>query len=192
MKPFPVGLDTLLASKIYVTADLYSFALSDGVTTLRYTTSDADVLYSGATWTSRGPFFDSINSKSRGHWKSGLDLDTWQVLVAPAPADPITGALYPAKILGQPWLAAARAGALDGAVVDVHRCYWSAWPAWPIPAPGQMVPTYVLVDMFAGRVAAVDLTRTEAIVSINSHLEILARPMPRNTYQAGCRWTLFD
>lgn len=192
MKPFPVGLDTLLASKVYVFCDLYSFALSDGVTFLRYTTSDADVLYGGNIYTSRGPFFDSINSKSRAHWKAGLDVDTWAVIVVPTSADPITGAAYPAKIYGQPWIAAARAGALDGATVDVHRAFWSAWPAWPIPAPGDMVPSYVLTDVFAGRVAALDLTRTEAIVSINSHMEMLTRTMPRNTYQAGCRWTLFD
>src|ERR1043166_5313348 len=120
MKPFPAGLDTLLATKIYVFADLYSFALSDGVTTLRYTTADTDVDYSGNTYTSRGPFFDQISSKSRGHWKAGLDLDTWAVEIVPAPADPITGATFPAKILGQPWLSAARAGALQGAAVPAH------------------------------------------------------------------------
>lgn len=192
MKPFPLGLDTLLATKVYVFADLYQFALSDGATTLRYTTADTDVLYSGSVFTSRGPFFDNITSKSRAHWKAGLDIDTWVVQVVPSPADPITGATFPAKILGQPWIAAARAGALDGATVDVHRAYWASWPTRPLPAPGQLVPTYVLTDLFAGRVAAVDLTRTEAIVSINSFMEILQRTMPRNVYQAACRWTLFD
>lgn len=192
MKPFPTGLDTLLATKLYVFADLYQFALSDGATILRYTNADTDVLYGGNVYTSKGPFFDGIKSKGRGHWKAGLDVDTWQVEVAPAPADPITGATYPAKIYGQPWLAAARAGALDGATVDIHRAYWAAWPLRPLAAPGQLVPTYVLVDLFAGRVAALDLTRTEAIVSINSHMEMLNRVAPRNVYQAACRWTLFD
>src|SRR5258708_3128915 len=168
MKPFPVGLDVLLATKNYVFVDLYQFALSDGATTLRYTNADTDVLYAGNVYTSKGPFFDQITSRSRGHWKAGLDVDTWQAHVIPAPAGPVTGAAYPAKIYGQPWLSAVRAGALDGATVDVHRAYWASWPTRPLPAPGQMVPTFVLTDVFAGRVAAVDLTRTEAIVSINS------------------------
>jgi uncharacterized phage protein (TIGR02218 family) len=192
VKPFPAGLDTLLATKVYVFADLYQFALSDGATFLRYTTADTDVLYAGNVYTSKGPFFDNIQSNSRGHWKVGLDLDTFQVTVMPAAADPITGASYPARIYGQPWIAAARAGALDGATVDVHRAYWASWPTRPLPAPGQLVPTFVLVDYFAGRVAAVDLTRTEAVVSINSHMELLQRSMPRNVYQSACRWTLFD
>jgi uncharacterized phage protein (TIGR02218 family) len=192
LKPFPAGLDTLLATKSYVTCDLYQFALTDGTTVLRFTTSDADVLYGGVVWSSKGPFFDSLTSKSRGHWKAGLDVDTWQVEVIPPGADPVTGATYPDKIYNVGWLSAARAGALDGATVDVHRAYWASWPAWPIAAPGQLVPTYVLLDVFAGRVAAIDITRTEALISINSHMELLTRTMPRNTYQAGCRWTLFD
>jgi len=192
VKPFPAGLDVLLATKVYVFCDLYQFALSDGATFLRYATADTDVLYSGSVWTSKGPFFDSVQTKSVAHWKTGLDVDTWQVLVAPLSADPVTGAPYPATIYGQPWIAAARAGALDGATVDIHRAYWAAWPTRPLSAPGQLVPTYVLTDVFAGRVAAVDLTRTEAIVSINSHMEVLQRQMPRNVWQAGCRHTLYD
>lgn len=192
VKPFPAGLDVLLATKSYYFVDLYQFALSDGATFLRYTTADADVSYNGSTWTSKGPFFDSIQSKSTAHWKTGLDVDTWTVVVAPLATDPVTGAAFPNTIYGQPWLQAVRAGALDGAVVDVHRAYWASVPTWPVAAPGKLVPTYVLADLFAGRVAAVDLTRTEAFVSINSHIEVLTRQMPKNVWQPGCRHTLFD
>lgn len=189
MKPFPVGLDVLLATKVYVFADLYQFALSDGVTFLRYTTADSDVSYLGTTYSSKGPFVESLQSRSRGHWKAGLDVDTWSVTIIPPPADPVTLATYPAKIYNQPWLAAARNGALDGATVDVHRAYWSAWPVRP---RGILVPTYVLVDYFAGRVATVQIKRTSAMITINSHMEILQRTMPRNVYQSACRFTLFD
>lgn len=135
MKTFPAGLDTLLATGSYVFCDLYDFTLMDG-SHLYYTTADTDVLYNGNVYTSKGPFFDQISSQSRAHWKAGLDLDTWQITIAPAVADPVTGVNYPAKIFNQPWLTAVRAGALDGATVDIHRAYWPAWPTWTVtPAP---------------------------------------------------------
>lgn len=187
MKTFPAGLDTLLATGVYVHADLYDFTLSDGSTHLRYTTADTDVRYGGNTYTSKGPFFENISSPSRGHWRRGLDVDTWQVTVAPVLTDPVTGAAGP-TILSQPWLSAVRAGALNGATVDIHRGYMAAWPSpWASP----LVFIYVLVDIFAGRVAAIDMTRVSAIISINSHVEQLLRSMPRNVFQAGCRHTLF-
>jgi uncharacterized phage protein (TIGR02218 family) len=194
MKTFPAGLDTLLANwsptSPVTFADLYQIALSDGVTVLRYTTADTDVLYAGNTYTSKGPFFDSLSTKSTAHWKAGLDMDTWQVNVAPAAIDAVTGVPWPAQIYGQPWLAAVRAGALDGATVDIHRAYWAG--GWPVPWSSPLVPSYVLVDVFAGRVGPVQPTRTEALITINSHMEQLSRPLPRNVYGSGCRWTLFD
>lgn len=58
--------------------------------------------------------------------------------------------------------------------------------------PSPITPTYVLVDLFAGRVAAIDCSRSAAIITINSWVELLQRPMPRNVYSSACRWTLFD
>ena len=130
MKTFPVGLDILLATRSYVFCDLYDFTLQDG-THLYYTTADTDVSYAGNIYTSQGPFFDQVSSQARGHWKAGLDLDTWQVAIRPTTEDPITGVAFPAKIYNQPWLVAARVGALDGATVRVHRAYWAVWPTRP-------------------------------------------------------------
>jgi uncharacterized phage protein (TIGR02218 family) len=60
----------------------------------------------------------------------------------------------------------------------------------PVTVP--MHPDYVLVDLFAGRVAAVECSRTAAIITINSWVELLQRVMPRNIFSSSCRWTLFD
>lgn len=149
MKTFPVGLDVLLATGSYVFADLYDFTLQDG-THLRYTTADRDISYAGNTYTSQGPYFDQVSSPSRGHWKSGLDVATWQVTIAPSVADPVTGAAFPAKIYNQPWLVAARIGALDGATVEIHRAYWPSWPSWSpltlVDFVGYVPATYNLMD----------------------------------------------
>jgi uncharacterized phage protein (TIGR02218 family) len=189
MKTFPAGLDTLLATGTYVFADLYDFTLGWDSSHLRYTTADTDVVYGGNRYTSKGPYFDQVASQSRGHWKLGVDVDSWQVTIQPSIIDPVTGANFPAQIYNLPWLEQVRNGALDAATVDIHRAYWAAWPQpWSSP----LTPTYVLVDLFAGRVAQIDVSRTAAYITINSWVELLQRQMPRNVFSAGCRFTLFD
>lgn len=143
----------------------------------------------GNIFTSKGPFFDTFNAKATAHWKAGLDVDSWALTVSPFATDPITGLANPATILGQPFLSAIRSGALRGAVVDIHRAYWARWP---VPWSSPLVPDYVLVDLFAGRVADTQAWRTSCIININSFMEMLTRPMPRNVFQAPCRHTLFD
>ena len=55
-----------------------------------------------------------------------------------------------------------------------------------------MAPDYVLVDLFAGRISTIAVGRTIAVITINSFVEMLQRPMPRNLYGSQCRFTLFD
>ena len=79
--------------------------------------------------------------------------------------------------------------------MDIHRAYWPSWPQpWtsPLAAFSDGSGTFVIVDYFAGRVAAVDIMRNQAIVSVNSWLDQFQLMMPRNLWQAACRWTLFD
>lgn len=193
MKSAPSGLVALLGTGSFVFADLYVFTLSTGQI-LRYVTADVDVTYAGNTYSSN-LFFDQSGNKAVGHWKTGLDVDTWQVYIMPVDVDPVTGASFPIKIGNTPWLAAVAAGVLTGAVVDIHRAYWPSWPQpWksPLAAFSDVSGTYVIVDYFAGRVAAVDVMRNQAVVSINSWLDQFKLMMPRNLWQASCRWTLFD
>jgi hypothetical protein len=185
--------------------DLYTFAFAgnvNGGAPLLYTTADVDIAvpYPGGawlvetgaplaappvatgttTWSSSLVYFDQLMNKAYGHWKIGLDVDTWQVICTPTPQ---------ATIGNQGFLAALRAGALDGAVVAVDRAFIDNRAGLRY-APS-LTPLGV-VNIFTGRVAEVDLGRSNAVISINSHLELLNQNMPRNLYQAACRWTLFD
>ncbi len=178
----------LLATRSFVWADLYTFTLALGGT-LRYGTADVDIGYGGNVWTHGGPYFDRSDGRATAHWKIGLDVDTWQVTVMPRAVDPVTGTPYPDQIGTQGWIAAARAGALDGAIVLVDRAFLPAWPARPFA--GAVTPVGV-VNIFTGRMASVDVSRTQLALTINSHLELLNVSMPRNVYRAGCRYTLFD
>jgi len=132
MKTAPTGLVTLLGTGQFVFCDLYQFTLITGQV-LRYTTADVDITYAGNTYSS-ALFFDQSGSKAVGHWKTGLDVDTWQVYVMPVEFDPVTLAPFPIKIGSTGWLAAVAAGALAGAQVDIHRAYWASWPQpWQSP-----------------------------------------------------------
>ena len=182
------ALAALLATRRFVYAELYTFTLAGGGV-LRYTTADTDMGYSGNVWTHSGPLFDQSGTRAVGHWKTGLDTDTWHCTLAPRSVDPITGAAYPDKIGSVPWLAAARGGALDGAVVLVDRAYLAAWPAFP---RASVVAPIGVLNIFTGRVATNDIGRSQVIVNLNSHMELLGQQMPRDLYQAGCRHTLFD
>jgi hypothetical protein len=193
MKSAPSGLIALLATGTFVFCDLYVFTLTTGQV-LRYATADVDIVYAGNTYSS-ALFFDQSGNKAVGHWKTGLDVDTWQVYVMPVGVDPVTGASYPVKIGNTPWLAAAAAGALAGATVDIHRAYWPAWPqpwVFPLNAFADGSGTFVIVDYFAGRVAATDVMRNQAVVSVNSWLDQFQLMMPRNLWQGTCVHQLFD
>ena len=168
--------------------DLYTFFLVGGATTLRYATGDFDVQIPSplTTWSSKGVRFDIGGNKALGHWKVGLDVDTWTVQAMPRISDPVAGA-YPDLIGGQPFLSAIRGGALAGAEVQVDRAFFTAWPV----RPAAFANPIGIVTIFYGRVAEVTAGRSAAVISINSHLELLGVQMPRNLFQAGCSHTLF-
>jgi len=184
--------------------DLYTFApigSINGGAPLLYTTADVDIVvpYAAGTplvttgpplaaaplaagptrYSSSGVYFDQLQNKAYGHWKAGLDVDTWQVICTPSPQ---------ATIGGQPFLAALRARALDGAVAAVDRAFIDNRDG--VGYAPALSPLGV-VNVFTGRVAEIDLGRSNAVISINSHLDLLSQNMPRNLYQSGCRWTLF-
>jgi len=188
------ALAALLATRSFVFADLYTFTTMNGGPVLRYAAADLDIALGGNTWLHTGPAFDqdaSSGSSPRGHWKVGLDVDSWNVVVAPRLTDPIAGVAYPDQIAGQPWLQAVRGGALDGATVSVDRAYLAAWPTGPTAFSLPAAPVGV-INIFTGRVAAVDVSRTQVGIAINSHLELLDISMPRRVFQAPCQHTLFD
>ncbi|HUK60236.1 MAG TPA: DUF2163 domain-containing protein [Stellaceae bacterium] len=180
----------LLATRAFVDVDCYTFRLAGafgGVSELFYSAGPVDVSAAGTLWTARGPTFDQAKAKARAHYKAGLDVDTWQVVVAPRLVDPLSGTPFPDAIGSQPWLAAAQAGALDNAEVQVDRAVAAAWPA-----PGAALAPTGMVTVFYGTVGELDVGRSQAVITIYSHLKKLTNLLPRNLFQAGCVHTLFD
>lgn len=170
-------------------AQLYTFNLITGEV-LRYATGDRAITYPGAggTWDHNKVRIDTMDNKAVVHYKTGLDADTYAVTLMPRLVDDLSRALYPDTIGGQPWIAAALAGALDGATVFVDEAYFNGWPP---PSGGAITPVGVL-PLFAGLMADVAPSRSGVSIIVNSHLELLGVNMPRRLYQEGCIHTLFD
>lgn len=192
----PGATAALLETGRFVDADLYRFTLAGeilGVSELLYGAGPIDVAAAGSYWPANTILFDQAQAKAKAHWKVGLDVDTWQVVATPRPVDLVTGAAAPDRIGSATFLAALRAGALDGAEVQVDRAFA---PDWNAVAPGQngrlaLTPTGI-VAIFYGRIAEGDAGRSQAVITVNSHLKLIASQMPRRLYQAACIHTLFD
>lgn len=167
--------------------ELYDIALQNG-TTLFLTTADTPVLWTTRTYLTNPPI-DLAGSRSTGHWKTGLDVDTWTLMLAPRAVEPVTGAPFPDRVGTTPWIQAARTGLLDRAQVNVHRGYALAG-AVPYSNPRSLYE--VLEDLFVGFVGDIAVDSTTITLTINSPLELLGIHMPRNLYSASCRHTLYD
>jgi hypothetical protein len=186
----PGATAALLATGIFVDVDCYSVTLAGGgmlgATELLYSAGPVDVAVPGGpAFSAAGPLIGTGNSAS--HAKVGLDVDEWELVVAPRPVDVLTGARWPDKIGTESWLAAAQAGVLDHADVQVDRAIAAAWPA----LGAALVPTGV-VTIFAGRVGEVDVGRSQCAIKLYSYLKALGQVTPHNLFQASCTHTLFD
>ena len=180
-EPSPGALISWLASKPRAVwmADLYTFSLIANGPVLAYTTFDANVTIPYATpvtYDSTTALFDNFQSKSTGHWKVGVDVDTWTVVMTPRPG---------AYIGSMPWLSAVVGGLLDGSVATVDRAFWDAPPSQGGVLRG-------VLNIFTGRVAETITSRSTCQVNINSHMELLTNAIPRTLAQATCRWALYS
>ncbi len=153
----------------YLMADLYTITPAGGAA-LHWADYDLDIVHpgNGYTYSSSGPVL------KRGKTRSviGVQMDTLDLSIYPRSSDTLNGTTL---------LAAAQAGAFDGARLTLERVF--------LTAPN----TAIGVDhRFAGRFADLILTRTEIQARINSDAESLAVQLPRNLYQPGCMHSLYD
>lgn len=166
MKTAVAGLITLLNSSTqFVMADLITITLKSG-TVLRYTSADIPIAWGGNNF--------SVFPFKRGRTRTviGVEIDNMDLSLYAGIGDLISGIPFPQF---------AQNGGFDGADVKLERLYLSDWST----------PVGALV-MFSGRVSDVTPSRTEIRMMIKSDLELLNIKMPRNLYQPGCSYMLFD
>ena len=165
-KASPELIALLNSEQQFRMADLFTITLNGGFVA-RYTSADTDLTYNGNTYKK------FLITRSRTRLSVGLEVDTLNITAHPGPADLLNGAS---------WLAAVRNGALDGADVKLERVFM---PTWGDTSLGTIV-------LFQGRVAEIEVSRTEVKITVKSELELLDIQLPRNFYQSGCINTLFD
>jgi uncharacterized phage protein (TIGR02218 family) len=170
MKPASTELLALLAANQFQMADCYTFTLQDG-TVVRYTSADADVVdqATGNRFSAAGPYFE----RSKIKFQRGVQVDELDLTLTAAPTHLLEGA---------PWMAALVAGIMDGAELQLDRAFMATFGD----------TSAGLVTLFVGRVAEVDLGRTQATLKANTHLELLSLQWPWRLFQPGCTRNLYD
>lgn len=173
-------IDHLISNKQFVVVDLYTLStlntswnsgLSVSYSEHYYTSSSYNVAYNGHTYLGS----DLIISRGAITQTIGLEVATLDLTVY---------ANDSMLINGKPFLQAARLGFLDGALLTLEKAFIQL---------GEIENTVIgTVNMFSGRVADVNATRTQADLRINSDTELLNVPFPRNIWQPSCQNTLFD
>lgn len=192
MKTIGPYTTALFAGRQFQSCNVFNFSLLDG-TQLYYSAGDVGIYLNTSAsnvdveswWAnqtflaggSTGPYFDREDNKFKGHWKRGVEVDTFQLDVMPGTS----------TVEGEPFLSFIRQGGFDGAEITVYGAYWPKTNFWqPV-----ITPTGTIIK-FVGRVAQVDAGRSIATFTINSHLELLNMNMPRNLWQQSCVNTLYD
>lgn len=169
MKAASAGLIAYLAANdTTLVADLLTITLANGGIA-RLTTFDQDITVGGFTYRAGPTIY------RRGAWRQtiGLNAESIDVTIYPDPADTIGGAA---------WLAAATAGAFDGARIALDKVFMAT------AGDGSLG----IVNLFGGRAADVKATRAVLTLTAKPDLELLNAYFPRRLYQAGCIHTLFD
>ena len=180
MKPdLSSSIIAILATRNFIMAQLYTFTLFDG-TILRYTDADIDLTVGANTYLcggQEGPFFGrsgSGSNKVRAHWKLGTDVDTITFEVLPKDG----------LVEGVPFLQACVKGFFDNASVSIDRVY--------MPNGSYGDTSAGSLNIFVGKVADVDTSRSVAVFTVNGLTVLLRQMLPRNIYQPGCLNTLYD
>lgn len=159
-------LSLMQSSQTFTLADLYTITLTSG-TVYRWADYDADLSVSGNVFSSTGP----VLKRGLTRIVIGLEVDTLDVEIFPSIGH---------QVAGLPMLAAAVAGAFDGASLILDRAFI---------VDGAVVGT---INMFSGVFADVEVARARISVRVNSDTASLQIQLPRSLYQASCLNALYS
>lgn len=161
----------------FLMTELFEIELRDG-TTEYYTNLDMDITYGGHTYLANSIRIEGM----RYRVAVGLQVEEQDVKISAYPGESLVNATFFSSI---------GAGLLDGAYITRKRAFWQ--PATGVPAVDFLQAPLDVVTLFVGLVSSITkLGRTFMELKVKSPLKLLDIDMPRNTYQPGCQWLLYD
>lgn len=165
----PGALAALLNSGVPLNkADLYTLTLADG-TVLRWSGADVAIVGAVNTW-ALGPGL----RRTKVRFTVGIQVDSLQVTVTD---------ILGTTINGKGLMAFIAAGGLNGARLQLDRCFWGPDDTAPVGA----------VLWFTGRIGEIpSVDRYAADLSFASDTQLFDTMVPRDVYQAGCLNTVYD
>jgi uncharacterized phage protein (TIGR02218 family) len=171
-------LNWLMAANRAIMGNLYQFTSVTGINSY-YTDLDVTVNALNINWTSGSLRFEGLQRKVG----IGLNVDEQNLKIWAGPND---------TMFGSQFLLGAAQGLLDGAQVVRYRAVWQfiTGNAAVDVANNQPLAVWPLFTGYVSSIAEGGASHIE--LKVKSALVKLTTNMPRNYYQPGCNWTLFD
>lgn len=145
-----------------------------------FTDLDTDVYYGGVVWKSNSLRFEGLQRKVG----IGVSVDEQTVKIWASPTDTLFGANF---------LTGVEEGLLDGAVLVRYRIVWpfsTGNAAVDVQPPNPPIAVWPLFTGYISTISKGGVSHIE--LKVKSALTKLNVNMPRNYFQPGCLWTLFD
>lgn len=175
---FASYITSILNTTHYIMGHFYTFESAAGVFDY-FTDLDIDIVFNGNHYKSAGIRIEGLRRKI----SVGLEVDEQEVKIIALPTDTLFGGVF---------LASAENGALDGCLITRTRAIWAVRSGNLIADVTEFDPIQTWT-MFTGYVSEITGGgRTMISLKVKSPLVKLEVNMPRNFYQPGCLWTLYD
>lgn len=180
MKPFgPNYVANIINGYRWAMIDLYTFTLANGAVD-RYACSDFDVYHGSNVYKGKGLIVEGLQRKIG----VGLTVDEQNLKISAYSTDTLASATFFTSVM---------AGLLDGAYIKLSRAFWAPAAPGVVGNLDTVGEPQDVIDLYVGLVSTIDkIGRTNVELKVKSPLKLLDLDMPRNTYQAGCLWSLFD
>jgi uncharacterized phage protein (TIGR02218 family) len=183
MKEFLIGniddyITKILSKRRFAVADLFTFTLVTGDVD-RFSNLDFNLTFGGHTYKANSLIIEGLQYKT----STGFTVDEKDVKITFRPTDTLAGSVF---------IEAVTEGLLDGATILRQRAFWEAYSDVAMFDYIQGGPDF-LITLFTGNVSSIDkIGRTSVELKVASPMKLLDLDMPRNNYQSGCQWSLFD
>jgi uncharacterized phage protein (TIGR02218 family) len=173
----PEMIQLILTQHRFAIAELYTFTLNDGAADY-FTSIDLDLNLNSHTYKANALRIEGLQY----NLGVGFKVDELTVKISAFPGEQLAGAEF---------FTAVQSGLLDGATIQRDRVFWAA--GQQVAYRDYLEQPVAIIPLFLGFVSTIDrMGRTFCEMKVKSPMSLLDIDMPRNTYQQGCLWTLYE